>query len=158
MLWLAFVVHFIHVFLAIFWFGATLAMYAIVAPALRASSQTAAGEVGKRLGPIIVRVLAPVGGLTILFGIVSATVFGPVKTLAFLWSSWYGRTVAIAFVLSVVVAAIGARTGRLGVSLAAATEQERPEILRRLEGSQVASLWGFAAILVCMLLMRWGIP
>jgi hypothetical protein len=85
-------------------------------------------------------------------------VFGPVKSFAFLWDSWYGQTVAIAFVLSVIVAVIGGRTGRLGASFAAATEQQRPEILRRLESSQVLSLWGFAAILVCMLLMRWGTP
>ena len=151
---LAFTVEFLHVFFAIFWFGATLAMFAIVTPVLHDMSPAAATEFGASFGPRVVKVLGPVGGLTILFGIINATIFGPVKSLSFLWSGPYGITVTIAFVLALVVAVLGAQTGRAGESIPKAPAAERPAIMQRLVRLQVLSIVGFLAILVCMLLMH----
>ena len=152
----AFIVEFLHIFFAIFWFGATLTMSAIVAPALHDTSPEAANEFGARIGPRVVKVLGPVAGLTILFGILNATVFGPVKSFSFLWSGPYGISVTIAFVLAIVVAALTVQTGRVGASIPVAPLTARPAIIQRLVRLQALSILGFVAILICMLLMHDG--
>ena len=156
MLWLAMVVHWLHVFFAIFWFGGTLFMFVVVMPALTASSPEAAAEVGAALGLRTTRVLGPAGGLTILFGIVSATVFGPVRSVAFLWSSAYGVTIGVAFIVAIVLAVEGARMGRVGRAIAAASQADRPRLIHKIVAMSGVSVLGFIIVLTCMVLMHDG--
>ncbi len=157
MIWIAMLVQWLHIFFAIFWFGGTLFMFVVVSPALHASSPAAAGEVGNQIGLRMTKVLAPVGGLAILFGILNATLFGPVKTLAFLWSSAYGITVSVAFVLAIALAVHGASTGRIGASIATAPEAERPRLLSTVVRMAGVSVLGFIIVLACMVLMHDGL-
>jgi uncharacterized membrane protein len=157
MLWIAMVVHWLHVFFAIVWFGGTLFMFAVVTPALTASSPEAAAEVGAALGLRTTRVLGPAGGLTILFGIVSATVFGPVRSLAFLWSSAYGVTVAVAFIVAIVLAVEGTRMGKVGQAIAAAPQADRPRLIQEIVRMAGVSVLGFIIVLTCMVLMHDGL-
>jgi uncharacterized membrane protein len=157
MFWLGVVVHWLHVFLAIFWFGGVLFMFSVITPALKASAPPAALEVGAQLGGRLMRIFGPVGGLTILFGLVNATVFGPVKSLSILWMSAYGVTVMIAFIIAIGLAVLGARTGRVGMQIATAAESERPQLLERIGRMTGMAVTGFVAVLICMVLMRFGL-
>jgi len=157
MMWMAMIVQWLHVFFAIFWFGGTLFMFAVVTPALTASSPEAAAEVGGAVGLRTSRVLAPAGGLTILFGIISATVFGPVKSVAFLWSSAYGITIGVAFIVALVLAVEGARMGRVGTSIASAPPADRPRLIHEIVAMARVSILGFIIVLTCMVLMHDGL-
>jgi hypothetical protein len=102
-------------------------------------------------------VLGPAGGLTILFGIVSATVFGPVRSLAFLWSSAYGVTVAVAFIVAIVLAVEGTRMGKVGQAIAAAPQADRPRLIQEIVRMAGVSVLGFIIVLTCMVLMHDGL-
>ena len=157
MFWLGIVVHWVHVFLAIFWFGGVLFMFGVMTPALKASAPAAALEVGGRLGGRLTRVMAPVGGLTILFGLINAIAFGPVKSLDVLWTSAYGVTVLIAFIFAIGLAVLGARTGQVGMRIATAPDPERPQLLVRIGRMTGMAVAGFVVVLICMVLMRFGL-
>lgn len=157
MFWLGVAAHWLHVFFAIFWFGATLFMFSVMAPALKASAPTAAVEVGAQLGGRLTRILAPVGGLTILFGLLTATVFGPVKSISVLWTSAYGITALIALIIAIGLAVLGARTGQVGMSIGVAPDAERPQLLARIGRLTGMAVTGFVFILICMVLMRFGL-
>ena len=149
--------HWLHVYFAIFWFGGVLFLFAVMTPALKASAPPAALEVGAQMGSRLTKVMAPVGGLTILFGLINAIVFGPVKSLDFLWTSAYGVTVLIAFILAIGLAVLGARTGQVGMRIGTAPDAERPELLARIGRLTSMAVTGFVVVLVCMVLMHFGL-
>ena len=157
MFWLGFISHWLHILLAVTWFGGVVFMFLVVGPALRATGPPAAFDVGANLGPRMTKVMAPVGGFTILFGLLSATVFGPVKSISMLWTSAYGATLGVAFLLAVALAAAGGRTGVLASSLATAALGDRPKILGRIASMTSIMVLGFLLVLLCMVLMRFGL-
>ncbi|MBV8204005.1 MAG: hypothetical protein JO195_03145 [Candidatus Eremiobacteraeota bacterium] len=157
MFWIGIIVHWLHVFLAIFWFGGVLFVFAVMTPALKASAPPAALEVGAQMGSRLTKVMAPVGGLTILFGIINAIVFGPVKSLDVLWTSAYGVTVLIAFLVAIGLAVLGARTGQVGMAISTATDAQRPLLLERIGRMTGMAVSGFVVVLICMVLMRFGL-
>jgi uncharacterized membrane protein len=157
MFWIGVIVHWLHVFFAIFWFGGVLFMFAVMSPALQAAPPAAALQVAAQLGGRLTRTFAPVGALTILFGILTATVFGPVKSLSVVWNSAYGATVTIALIIAIGLAVLGARTGQVGERLATASDSERPPLLARIGQMTSMAVTGFVVVLICMVLMRFGL-
>ena len=157
MFWLGVAVHWLHVFFAIVWFGGVVFMVSVMTPALKACAPPAALEVGAQLGGRLTRVFAPVGFLTILFGLLTATVFGPVKSLDVLWTSAYGVTALVALLIAIALAVLGARTGQVGMRIATAPEPERPQLLARIGRMTSMAVSGFVAVLICMVLMRFGL-
>jgi uncharacterized membrane protein len=157
MFWLGVVVHWLHLFFAIFWFGGVLFMFAVMSPALRASPPAAALQVAAQLGGRLTRTFAPVGSLTMLFGILTATVFGPVKSLSMVWTSAYGATVTIALIITIGLAVLGASMGRVGERIATAPDAERPPLLGRIGQMSSMAVTGFVVVLICMVLMRFGL-
>lgn len=155
--WGQFITQWLHVFFAIVWFGGTVLMFAVIAPALRSADPSAAMQVGAQIGRRAQMVLGPAGGLTIIFGLLRATVFGPVKSWSFFDGSAYGMTLIAAIVLAVLIAAIGGVTGGVGASIATAPESERPKLIARIGSLTGLSVFGFILALTCMLLMRYGL-
>ncbi len=105
MVWFLGVLLFIHILGATFWFGSGLMLQVVFIPSLANMPYEAQHPWLQALSGNYSRIIGPVGGLTILFGILRgafAGVFGSLNTA-------YGITFVVAFVLAVPVIIVGAR-------------------------------------------------
>jgi len=105
MIWVLSVLLFVHVLGAIFWFGSGLTLQIVFIPSLTNMPYEAQHPWLQALSGNYSRIIGPVGGLTILFGILRgafAGVFGSLNTP-------YGITFVVAFVLAIPVIIVGAR-------------------------------------------------
>jgi putative copper resistance protein D len=151
------VVHWLHTFCAIFWFGGLMYVNAVIGPAMLRCGPAAQAEAGDRLARQAVRVTRPMALMTILFGVVLGTVFGPVKHWSDLFGSAYGVYYLIALVLSIAVYLWGQLlTARTALSVAATLEAERAAVVRRVIMQSGIELVGFLAIFTCMVLMHFA--
>jgi len=162
MLWLTIVVQWLHVFLGIFWFGGTLYLDFIIIPSIMGLPQEQQPAVSKRISQQSVRVILPVATLVILVGLLRGTVFGPVRSLDFLFGTAYGITFFIGFLAALA-------TYMWGLFVITPTAKKL-EVLPTDEKSKMVynatltkikifgqlELLGFAGILTCMILMRFG--
>jgi len=125
MIWVLAVLLYLHILGAIFWFGSGLMLQLVFIPALKGLPYEAQHPWLQALSGNYSRIIGPVGGLTILLGILRgafAGVFGALNTP-------YGITFVVAFVLAIPVIIVGARfIGPTAEKLAAATT--RDEVLR----------------------------
>jgi len=98
--WLQFVVQWLHVILAIVWFGTVLYNALILIPAITAMPLPRQREVGAAIGAQAFKVIPPVAMAVIALGIIRGTFFGPIKGLNDLTTA-YGITwlVALAFAI-----------------------------------------------------------
>ena len=121
MVWVLGVLLYIHVLGAIFWFGSGLMLQIVFIPALGTMPYEAQHPWLQALSANYSRIIGPIGGLTILFGILRgafAGVFGLLNTP-------YGITFIVSFVLAIPVIIIGARfTGPTAQKLAAAGSRD----------------------------------
>ena len=121
MVWVLSVLLYVHVLGAIFWFGSGLTLQLVFIPALGTMPYEAQHPWLQALGGNYSRIIGPVGGLTILFGILRgafAGVFGSLNTP-------YGITFVVAFVLAIPVIIVGARfIGPTTEKLAAAASRD----------------------------------
>jgi len=121
MVWVLSILLFVHILGAIFWFGSGLTLQIVFIPALGTMSYEAQHPWLQALSGNYSRIIGPVGGLTILFGILRgafAGVFGSLNTP-------YGITFIVSFVLAIPVIIIGARfTGPTAQKLAAAGSRD----------------------------------
>ena len=154
MVWVLSILLFVHILGAIFWFGSGLTLQIVFIPALGTMSYEAQHPWLQALSGNYSRIIGPVGGLTILFGILRgafAGVFGLLNTP-------YGITFIVSFVLAIPVIIIGARfTGPTAQKLAAAGSRDEvlalaKQITRygRLESA------GMAVMLALMVAMHAG--
>ena len=117
MIWVLAVLLYVHVLGAIFWFGSGLMLQFVFIPALRDLPYEAQHPWLQALSANYSRIIGPVGGLTILFGILRGIFAGVLGTL----NTPYGITFVVAFVLAIPVIAVGARfIGPTAQKLAAA--------------------------------------
>lgn len=162
MLWLTIVVQWLHIFLGIFWFGGTLFLDFVVIPSIMGLPQEQQPAVSKRISKQSQRVILPVATLVILVGLLRGTVFGPVRSLGFLFGTAYGITFFIGF-----LAALGTYLwGLLLIQPTAKKLEVQPTdekskmmyntALARIKIFGQLELLGFAGILTCMILMRFG--
>jgi uncharacterized membrane protein len=167
--WLTFVVQWLHVLLAIFWFGAALYSDFILIPALSTLPISRQREAGGPIGARAARIIVPVAGLVILLGILRGTVFGPIKSVDYLLGSAYGLTWLFALVVAlgtfywsfrVIVPAIN-RMNRISVDEAVGPDgAPAPSLVTAIAGVKRAvllELGGFVVIFTCMILMRFGL-
>ena len=121
MVWVLSVLLYVHVLGAIFWFGSGLTLQLVFIPALGTMPYEAQHPWLQALSGNYSRIIGPVGGLTILFGILRgafAGVFGSLNTP-------YGITFVVAFVLAIPVIIVGARfIGPTSEKLAAAASRD----------------------------------
>jgi hypothetical protein len=105
MIWVLSVLLFVHVLGAIFWFGSGLMLQIVFIPSLTNMPYEAQHPWLQALSANYSRIIGPVGGLTILFGVLRgafAGVFGSLNTP-------YGITFVVAFLLAIPVITVGAR-------------------------------------------------
>ena len=168
-MWGLIVIQWLHVFLGIFWFGSTLYLDFVVIPAVMTLPLEQQRSVSKPLTMFSERVIIPAGILVILLGLVRGTIFGPVRSLDFLFGTAYGITFLIALLAALATFAWGqlvlTRAARRldtfqlaemmqtdgKVALAFAAQVQRVKLLALLE------LLGFFVIFTCMILMRFGL-
>jgi uncharacterized membrane protein len=144
------------VLLGIVWFGYSLTMYFLVAPALARLPEGSQREANFELGTLGQRVFPIVAPLVILLGIVRGTVFGPIDSLEALFGTTYGITWLVALVVAVGIVVNGARN--LGPSFTAL--KDAPDFAaasQRVQRFAQIDLVGFVIVFTCMILMRFGL-
>ncbi len=147
----------LHVLAGIAWFGGAIFSLLVLGPAFAGVSGGAMAEVGPRLGAQASRVMPVAGIATVLLGIATAFATGRFTSLYGFVSDAYGVTVLAALAI-----AIGTYVwGQYGVKersheMAAAAPAEKQAAFSRLMQSIAIEQAGFLAILLCMVLLRFG--
>ena len=154
---LTIVVHWLHVLGGIVWFGGHVFTAAVIWPALLRRPAADAKALSDAMTEPAMRVMGPAGMLVLVLGIVRGTVLGPVRSLDVLIGTAYGWTFLAALLLTF---------GLMGYAGSTRQEMERrvwdgdrfhPGAAAWLRRSSAINLGGLAAILVCMVLMRFGL-
>jgi uncharacterized membrane protein len=168
-MWMIMLVHWLHVFLGIFWFGSLLYVGFVLVPSLRRlpleQQRTIPGVVNAQAE----RVLFPIAILVVILGLVQGTILGPVRSLGSLLGTAYGFT----FLVAALVAVATVVWGSVIVTGAIRRLEAFPLEGVRMPGSKVAldfaaqmqrvrlfvliELLGFLVIFTCMILMRFGL-
>ena len=153
MLWLFIVLRFVHVLCGILWFGSVMTLYLFNFPAQRKLDPEAVKMFMANFQPRYRRVIIPVAGLTVLFGLV----IGIVTFATSDPSVTYKATWALSLVLGVLLIINGARVlGPTAASLATAPASEQPAVFRRIDALGRRDLTGFGLLFACMIAMHFG--
>ena len=163
--WLVVVVQWLHVLLAILWFGNTLSLATITIPALSRLPLVRQQEIGAQLGERGARVIDVVAPAVIVLGIVRGTLLGPLKDADALLGTAYGVTWLVALVVAIATFVWGRfvivpSTRALAAAPVKADGTPTPELdaaLARAKMVTVLELLGFLVIFTCMILMRFGL-
>lgn len=165
--WPVFVAQWLHVVLGIFWFGGTLYGDFVLVPALTTLPLARQREVGAALGVRANQVIPAIAGATILMGILRGTVFGQIRSLDALTTT-YGLTWVVGLVAAVATFLWGYRViGPALERLASLNEAEAfgPDgaptamltgLLNNAKRVALLELLGFVVVFTCMILMRFG--
>ena len=154
MVWFLGVLLFIHILGATFWFGSGLMLQIVFIPSLTNMPYEAQHPWLQALSGNYSRIIGPVGGLTILFGILRgafAGVFGSLNTA-------YGITFVISFVLAIPVIIVGARfIGPTAEKMAkAANRDEVLALAKQISRYGRIESGGMVVMLVLMVAMHAG--
>ena len=164
--WAVFVVQWLHVLLAILWFGNSLSLATITIPAISKLPLVRQQEIGAQLGVQGTRVIDIAGPAVIILGLLRGTVFGQIHDLNSLIGTAYGLT----FLVALVVATATFLWGRFVIvpsTRVLATAPVNPDgtatpelnaALERAKRVTVLELIGFLVVFTCMILMRFGQP
>jgi putative copper export protein len=167
--WAQFAFQWLHVLCGVFWFGGTLYVNFVAIPALRRTRPEYAREATRQLNRQGTRVIEVVAVATIVLGFIRGTVFGPVKSLDFLFGTAYGWTWLIALVAAIATFLWGLRVlvpavDRLLENDAAwtVTPDGKPTPETQAATAPVVragalELIGFAVVFTAMILMRFGL-
>ena len=153
--WGQFIFQWLHVLLAVVWFGYSLSMYFLVAPALARLAEGPQREANFELGRLGQRVFPIVAPLVILLGIIRGTVFGPIDSFEALFGTAYGITWLVALVVAILLVFNGARY--LGPATTAMKDAaDFAGAGARVQRLAQIDLAGFMVVFTCMILMRFG--
>ncbi len=152
----AILVHWAHVLAGAVWLGGQVFGSAVLWPTLLVSPPTEARAFLDRLGPFGGRVMATAGMLTLLLGILRGTWLGPVRSLGAL-ATPYGLTFVAALVLTLVLMGYGGAVRERLDARVWDGDAFRPGAGRFIAVSSGVSLAMLAAILACMVAMRFGV-
>lgn len=154
MVWVLSILLYVHILGAIFWFGSGLTLQLVFIPALSTMPYEAQHPWLQALSANYSRIIGPVGGLTILFGILRGVFAGVLGSL----NTPYGITFVVAFVLAIPVITVGARfIGPTTEKLAkAGSRDEVLALARQIRGYGRIEAGGMAAILALMVAMHAG--
>lgn len=162
--WILFGVQWLHVLLGIFWFGNALAVAAILIPAISTLPIPTQRQVGGRYADIGERTFKVVAPTVIVLGIVRGTVFGPIKSVDALGTT-YGITWLVALLAAVAtflwgLYVIGGAAKVMNAASLGPGGEPTPELERataRVKQVAVLELIGFFVVFTCMILMRFGL-
>lgn len=163
--WLVFAAQWLHVLLAILWFGNSLSLAAVTIPALGRLPLVRQQEVGAVLGQRGLRVFDIVAPAVILLGIVRGTVLGPISSVDAMLGTAYGLTWALALVVAVatflwgrfVIVPATRALATAAVNADGSPTAELDSALARAKLVTVLELVGFLVVFTCMILMRFGL-
>jgi uncharacterized membrane protein len=151
------VVQWLHVLGGLVWFGGQVFTAAVIWPALLRRPAAEARALSAAMGEPAMRVMGPAGMLVLVLGIVRGTVLGPVRSLDVLIGTAYGLTFAAALLLTLFLMAHGGSTRREMERRVWDGDGFHPGAARWLRRTSAVNLGGLAAILACMVLMRFGL-
>ncbi|HET7467677.1 MAG TPA: hypothetical protein VFL29_13535 [Candidatus Dormibacteraeota bacterium] len=154
MVWLQSILLYVHILGAIFWFGSGMMLRFIFVPSLSTMPYEAQHPWLLVLRDNYSKIIGPVGGLTVLFGILRGISTGVLGIL----NTPYGITFVTAFVLAIPVIVVGARfVGPTAEKLAAAGSREEVLVLaRQISRYGWFETGGMLLILVLMVAMHAG--
>jgi hypothetical protein len=154
LIWVTAVVHWLHVFFAIFWFGAVLTIDFLIVPTVQGLAPQVQQAFGGAFGQRAPKLILPVAVITILLGITRGITGGVLGNLG----SAYGLTWIAALVLGIGVAAWGyfVITPAAQNLQSSTSEGDFQVRLAQVKKVTVAELFGFALILIFMVAMRFG--
>jgi uncharacterized membrane protein len=163
--WAVFAVQWLHILLAILWFGNSLSLATITIPAINRLPLVRQQEIGAQLGIQGTRVIDIVGPAVIILGVLRGTVFGQIHDANALFGTAYGWTWLVALVVTtatflwgrfVIVPATQA-LARAPVNADGSPTTELNAALTRAKLLTVLELIGFLVVFTCMILMRFGL-
>ena len=101
-------------------------------------------------------VFAIAGASTVLLGVLWGTVFGPIRSWSVLFGTPYGNTWLVALLVAIVTANLGG-TGRLLEKSITSRDSAWLAPSRLTTTLEWVEMLGFATILCCMVLMKFGL-
>jgi uncharacterized membrane protein len=151
-----YVVQWLHILAGITWFGGYIFLsFAVWPPLLKrpaAEAKAFFAAVGQPIGTLMM-----ISGTSVLIlGLIRGIVFGPIKSLEFVFTTSYGLTFLTALVLAIVMSAYGAIVSSKTVEKVWDGDQFRLNAAQYVRRSNAFSLACFGIILACMVLMRFG--
>lgn len=154
LIWVQAVVQWLHVFFAIFWFGAVLTIDFLVVPTVQGVSPHVQQAFGGAFGQRAPKVITPVAIITIVLGIIRGVTGGVLGNLG----SAYGLTWIAALVLGIGLASWGyfLITPAAEKLQKTAPGAEFDAAFARIKVLTISELFGFGVILVLMIMMRFG--
>ena len=153
---LAIVVHWLHVVAGAIWFGAQAFLFAALWPALLRRPAPEARAMLGAIVPGMSRLMGIVGPVVIVTGLLRGTWLGPLRSAAALGTA-YGATFLAAMALVAALSVIGGRARTsLGPRLFAG-DAWHPGAAAYLRRFGAVTLGTLAAVLACMVLMRFGL-
>jgi putative copper export protein len=151
-----FLVQWIHVLAAAFWFGSVMAIYFVTLPALL-KTPAAQSHAAFRLLAGRMTIFGQLSGqLTFWLGILRGTMFGPIKSFADLVGTPYGHTFMTALVLTVIAIVNGAISGRRVEQRVWDGDMYRADAVGFVRSSGIIKLIIFTLIVASMVMMRFG--
>jgi uncharacterized membrane protein len=165
--WPQFVVQWLHVLLAIIWFGAALTTNLIFIPAITKLPLDRQREVAGSYGAVASRILNIVAPIVIVLGVIRGTAFGPIRSLDALTTA-YGVTWLVALVAALLTWAWArfriepalARMNAIPVETAilpdGSISPEMDAAVSAAKRNAALELIGFFIVFTCMILMRFG--
>jgi uncharacterized membrane protein len=163
--WAVFAVQWLHVLLAILWFGNSLSLATITIPAISRLPLVTQQAIGAELGKQGLRVVDVVAPAVILLGILRGTVFGQIHDADTLFGTAYGLTWLVALVVAtstflwgryVIVPSTRVLAGA-PVNPDGTPTPELQTALARAKRVTVLELLGFLVVFSSMILMRFGL-
>ena len=169
--WIEFGVQWLHVIVAIFWFGGTMFLDFVVLPTAHRIPPASARDFGRAMGPRVASLMRVAALLVIVLGIVRGIAWGPRNAAGtgFDFASQYGMTWSVSIVLALAIAAIGdgviVRTMRklygddalwTFASAGGPPGADFSALTSRLRTFSFVQLALFVAAFTCMILMRFG--
>jgi uncharacterized membrane protein len=163
--WLVFAVQWLHVLLAVLWFGNTLSLATITIPAISRLPLVRQQEIGAQLGERGPRVIDIVAPAVIILGFLRGTLFGPIRDANALIGTAYGLTFLVALIVAIATFLWGRyvivpATRALAAAPVNPDGTPTPELdaaLARAKRVTVLELIGFLVVFTCMILMRFGL-
>lgn len=146
------IVHTLHVASGMVWAGGAIFMALVGWRALLERPPGEARVTLERIG----RLMAISGSLVLILGIVRGTLLGPVRSWDFLIGSPYGRTFALALVVTVLLAIYGARSGRTLPARLRDGDRWRPDAARIVRRDSAIHMAGLTVVVLCMCAMHFG--
>lgn len=151
------IVQWVHVVAGVVWAGGQAFVHLAIWPALLRRPAPEARAFMPALGAVVAPVMSTSGMVVMGMGIVRGTVLGPIRSWRVLFASPYGWSFIAALVLTAALIARGAGARTRIPPRVWDGDAYRPGAARYLRTEAAISLTLLAALLVTMVLMRFGL-